>query len=266
MIAALPMYDFEPVRKATDRWWQGLAKALRLQGIDDVPDRLTRERAERAWRRPDLIFGQVCGYPYIRTHGVRPQLIATPCYDAPGCEGPNYCSLIVVHASNGAEEIEDLRGRVAAISGLDSHSGCHALRSMVGPLASPGGKFFGRQIITGSHAGSLEAIEAREADVAAIDAVTYALIERSMPGALSSFRIMGRTPPAPAPPYITAKAASGEMIQRIRDALVDALADPQLANCRADLMIGGAKLLAPERYNEIDKMAQIGERAGLVDS
>ena len=265
MIAALPMYDFAPVRAATDAWWRGIARALRLQGIKDVPDTLTRERAERLWRHRELMFGQVCGFPLIRAHGAGPQLIATPCYDVPGCEGPDYSSVIVVHADSKASEMEDLRGQIAAINGTDSHSGCHILRAMVAPLASRGSRFFGRQIITGSHAGSLEAIEAREAHVAAIDAVTFSLIKRSMPEALSSFRVLGRSPLAPAPPYITSKTASKDEIERMRDALVDALADPDLAACRDELMIRGAKLIGLEQYNRIDEMARIGESAGLVE-
>ena len=266
MIATLPMYDFAPLRHATDAWWQGLAKALRLQGMADVPTTLTRERAERSWRRPDLLFGQMCGYPLVRFHGAKPNLIATPCYDVPGCEGPNYSSVIVVHADSRAQSMEDLRGRIAAISGLDSHSGCHVLRAMVAPLASAGSKFFGRQIITGSHAGSLEAIEAREADVAAIDAVTFGLIKRSMPNALGGFRLLGRTPRAPAPPYVTSSTMPKDTVERIRDALVDALSDPHLATCRDELMISGAKLLGLEKYDKIEEMARIGERAGLVES
>ncbi|MGI9509191.1 MAG: phosphate/phosphite/phosphonate ABC transporter substrate-binding protein [Geminicoccaceae bacterium] len=265
MIATLPMYDFAPVRAATDAWWQGIARALRLQGIADVPDQLTRERAERSWRNPDLLFGQVCGYPLIRAHGTKPQLIATPCYDVPGCEGPDYSSVIVIHAENQASELEDLRGKIAAISGLDSHSGCHVLRAMVAPLASRGSRFFGRQIITGSHAGSLEAIEAREADVAAVDAVTFSLIKRSMPEALSNFRVLGRSPLAPAPPYVTSSAVAKDELERMRDALVDALADPDLAACRDELMIDGAKLVGLEQYKRIDEMARIGESAGLVE-
>lgn len=266
MIASLPMYDFAPVRHATDAWWQGLAKALRLQGLEDVPATLTRERAERSWRRPNLLLGQVCGYPLMRFHGVKPNLIATPCYEAAGCEGPNYSSFIVVHADSRAQSMEDLRGQIAAISGLDSHSGCHVLRAMVAPLASAGSKFFGRQIITGSHAGSLEAIEAREADIAAIDAITFSLIKRSMPDALGSFRVLGRTPRAPAPPYVTSSTMPKDQVDRIRDALVDALSDPTLATCRDELMIGGAKLLPIEKYNKIEEMARIGEQTGLVES
>ncbi|MGI9485152.1 MAG: phosphate/phosphite/phosphonate ABC transporter substrate-binding protein [Geminicoccaceae bacterium] len=265
MIAALPMYDFAPVRAATDAWWQGIARALRLQGIPDVPSKLTRERAERTWRHPNLMFGQVCGYPLIRSHGTKPHLIATPCYDVPGCEGPEYSSVIVIHANNQASNMEDLRGKIAAISGLDSHSGCHILRAMVAPMASRGGRFFGRQIITGSHAGSLEAIEAREADVAAVDAVTYSLIKRSMPEALEGFRVLGRSPRAPAPPYICSRETSRDDVERMRDALVDALADPDLASCRDELMIRGAKLVELEKYGRIDEMARIGESAGMVD-
>jgi len=243
MIAALPMYDFAPVRAATDEWWQGLAKSLRLQGFTDVPDKLTRERAERTWRHPELMLGQVCGFPLMRSYGAKPQLIATPCYSAPGCEGPDYSSVIVVHAENQAEDMEDLRGTIAAISGLDSHSGCHILRAMVAPMASRGSRFFGRQIITGSHAGSLEAIAE----------------------ALDDFRVLGRSPLAPAPPYITSRTTSKSDLERIRDALVDALSDPHLAACREQLMIDGAKIVGIERYNRIDEMARIGESAGMLE-
>jgi ABC-type phosphate/phosphonate transport system substrate-binding protein len=233
--------------------------------LSDVPEKLTRERAERLWRHPDLLFGQVCGFPLIRSYGVKPQLIATPCYDVPGCEGPEYSSVIVVHAESRANSMEDLRGRVAAISATDSHSGCHILRAMSAPLASPGSKFFGRQIITGSHAGSLEAIEAREADVAAIDAITFSLIKRSMPEALTSFRVLGRSPMAPAPPYITSAKMKGD-VERLRDALVDALSDPHLASCRDELMIAGAKIVDVSSYDRIDEMARIGESAGMVET
>ena len=265
MIAILPMYDFEPVRASTDAWWRGLARALRLQGLDNVPEKLVRERAERAWRRPDLLFGQVCGYPLVRSPGVKPKLIATPCYEVPGCEGPEYSSVIVVHADSRANEMEDLRGKVAAISAIDSHSGCHILRAMVAPLASKGSRFFGRQIITGSHAGSLEAIEAGEADVAAIDAITFSLIKRSMPDALGGFRVLGRSPLAPAPPYVASAKISDDDLSRVRDALVDALADPDLAACRDELMIRGAKIVDVQQYQRIEELARIGESAGLVE-
>jgi ABC-type phosphate/phosphonate transport system substrate-binding protein len=265
MIAALPMYDFAPVRDATDAWWQGLAKAFRHQGIAEVPEQLTRDHAERAWRRPDLLIAQVCGYPLVRFRGAKPKLIATPCYQAPGCEGPDYCSLIIVHEQETANSLEDLRGRVLAVNGRDSHSGYHALQAMVAPLATPGGRFFGSQIITGSHAGSLEAIEAGEADVAAIDTVTYTLIRRYLPDALDSFRILGRSPRAPGPPYVTVASAADELVERMRDALVDALSDPDLATCRDDLLIAGAKLVGLDGYGRIDEMARIGERIGVPD-
>jgi ABC-type phosphate/phosphonate transport system substrate-binding protein len=266
MLAALPMYDFEPVRQATDAWWKGLARAFRLQGIQNVPERLTRSQAERAWRRPDLLLSQMCGFPLVRYRGPKPRLVATPCYRAPGCEGPDYCSVIIVHANDPARQMADLRGRVVAVNGRDSHAGYHVLLSMVAPLAKPGGRFFGRQIITGSHVGSLAAIEAREADVASIDAVTYGLMKRYMANALAGFRVLGRSPRAPGLPYVTAATASDELIQRMREALVDALAEPDLAACRDDLLISGAKLLPIEAYDRIDAMARLGEQIGMASA
>lgn len=42
MFAELPMYDLPTCRKATDVLWAGKARALRREGLIDVPDRLTR--------------------------------------------------------------------------------------------------------------------------------------------------------------------------------------------------------------------------------
>ena len=63
-IASLPMYDLPELRSATDDWWRALARALRRAGIDEAPDDLARGvPRERAWRSPQLILTQTCGYP-----------------------------------------------------------------------------------------------------------------------------------------------------------------------------------------------------------
>ena len=104
MIATLPMYDLPGLRAATDAWWTGLAGHLRMHGIEDVPDELTRQEARRdqLWRSPDLLLSQTCGYPLVHALGGLVRLIATPRHFAPGCTGALYRSLIVARA--GAEQ------------------------------------------------------------------------------------------------------------------------------------------------------------------
>ena len=61
-VASLPMYDLPEVTAATDAWWAGLARAMRREGLSDVPDRLTRgPDVAELWRASDLLFSQTCG-------------------------------------------------------------------------------------------------------------------------------------------------------------------------------------------------------------
>ena len=70
------------------------------------------------------------------------------------------------------------------VNSLESHSGANALRALVAP-ESRKGRFFSRVRTSGSHAGSIAALVQRRADVAAIDCVTYALLDRYRPSCLA---------------------------------------------------------------------------------
>ena len=100
LLASLPMYDLPEAEEATRTLWHGLAEHLRSTGIPDVPDTLTRQPDVPAhWLSPDLLLSQTCGYPLTHALKGRVRLVATPCYDAPGCQGAEYCSIVVVPAS-----------------------------------------------------------------------------------------------------------------------------------------------------------------------
>lgn len=86
-LASLPMYCEPEVRAVTERWWAGLAGHLRTQGVHEVPDALTwPDDYHGHWRAPGLLFSQTCGYPFVNVLGRAVKLVATPSYDAPGCE------------------------------------------------------------------------------------------------------------------------------------------------------------------------------------
>jgi ABC transporter, phosphonate, periplasmic substrate-binding protein len=261
-VAALPMYDLVELRAATDAWWRGLARAFRRQGVPEVPERLVRRaRDARLWRDSSLLFGQVCGYPLTHDYAGALAPIATPCYRADGCAGAEYASLIVVREDDPACGLQDLRGRTAAINGPASHSGWNVLRAMAAPLAT-GGRFFERVVVTGSHAASLAAVGSKRADVAAIDAVTWALLARHRPFSMSGIRILDRSPRAPGLPYVTRADAPSDLAARLRDGVAEALADPALAGCRETLLIGGAEMLPLEAYGRIREIAEAGRALG----
>jgi ABC-type phosphate/phosphonate transport system substrate-binding protein len=258
--AALGMYDLPAMRTATDAWWQGLAAALRRAGLADVPERLIRDAFD--WDSPDLLLAQTCGYPFTTSLAGLVQLVATPCYAAPGCAGPDYCSLLVVRADEPAGRLADLRGRTAAINGPDSLSGYVQLRALAAPLAEQG-RFFAALRRTGSHAQSIAAVRTGAADVAAIDAVTHALLARHAPEQIEGTRVLQRTPQAPGLPYVTSRQTSPAVLAALRAGLADMLAEPALAPARADLLLTGAEILPAAAYDRVGALAAQG--AGLLD-
>lgn len=253
-IASLPMYDLPELRQATDEWWRGLARAFAQEGINDVPAGLLRgQNYHDAWSHPDLLFSQTCGYPLTHELRGKIKLVATPCYAAPGCSGPNYCSAVLVHADSPARYLEDLRGKRCVISSRSSHSGYNALRDSVAPIA--GGKvFFGRVEPSGSHLNSIAMIRANDADIAAVDCVTHALLARHCRQSLSGTRVLCHTRSAPGLPYVTSLSASTGLVQQMRRSLAAACADPRLAACREALLLTDAASLSIDDYAEIDRM------------
>jgi ABC-type phosphate/phosphonate transport system substrate-binding protein len=228
-----------------------LRRHLKNSGFAEAPERLDRRLSPHdQWRAGDLLFAQTCGYPLTHAYDGALALLGTPCYDAIGCTGPSYSSAILVPAASRTATIPDLRGKVVAYNAPDSFSGHLALRWVVAPQSQQG-RFFARAVETGSHTRSMELVARGEADVAAIDCVTYALAGRLRPELVARLRILAWGPAAPALPYITRIGWSPPQLARLRRALMDAAADPDLAKARAALLIAGIEWLPAEAYRRM---------------
>ncbi len=242
---ALPMYD--PAPDALDRFWSLLRDAMRREGLAEVPrDLAWPADLDTHWRGPDLLLSQTCGYPFASALKSEVQLVGTPRYAAEGCEGARYSSLVVVRAGDEAKILADLRGHRAAINMVGSHSGWNALRAMVAPLARAG-RFFASVQETGSHHGSMRAVASGEADVAAIDCVTFALARRNRPELIAPLRILARSAAAPGLPFITSRCTPPEDLARLRAALTSACA----GGSAHEVLIRGFDVLEPHAYDEI---------------
>ena len=261
----LPMYDPPELHATVDAWWNGLARAFRAEGVAAVPDGLDRSLSlDALWGAPDLLFTQTCGYPLTGAWASRLKYLATPRYAAPGCDGSSYCSWIVVAADSRARGVEDLRGARCSINGRISHSGYNALRALVAPLARDG-RFFGSVSVSGGHAESLVQLERGEADVAAIDCVSYALFGRCRPRAIEATRIIGRTTQAPGLPYAVRIDASADICRQLRAGLLRAFQDPELRTLREELLIVGLDFLPAGAYRCMSDMEVDARRQGYVE-
>ena len=106
----------------------------------------------------------------------------------------------------------------------------------------------GRQIFpsikekyTGGHVKSMQSIvnnNNEEADFAAIDCVSYALVDRWRPELTRSLKKVASSRPFPALPYVTHIDTPDEIVEVIREALIRSLYDRQLDETRKTLLLG----------------------------
>ncbi|MDX1575552.1 MAG: PhnD/SsuA/transferrin family substrate-binding protein [Kiloniellales bacterium] len=261
-VASMPMYDLPEVRGALDGLWTGLARYLRREGLKNVPRRLVHGRPlGRLWNDPELWFSQCCGYDLVKGYAGTLIPVATPRFGAPECEGCNYASVVVVRDDCKFDDVLEMRGAVCVINGPESHSGMNAMRALIAPKCG-GRRFFSQLKVSGTHADSLATIQRGEADVAAVDCVTFALLERHRPAALAGLRKLGRTYRAPGIPYVTRATVPEDTVVRMRAALFHAFDDPRLAGVRQALLLDGLAVLPLSRYSRIAVTERIADRYG----
>ena len=242
MIAALPMYDRPELAAATDRYWAAIRDQLRAAGMA-APDALSRgvDDLWPLWRAPDLVLAQTCGLPYrSRLHG-KVTLVGTPNFALAGCAPGYYCSVLVARADDPRSINELMAGRFAYNDAL-SQSGWAAAHNHVAGL----GLALRPTLRSGGHRRSAVAVVERRADLAAIDAVTWRLMQRHDGGLTATLREVARTAPTPGLPYITALGHDPAVLFAAIAAALAGLADNdrQALGLRGLVMIPAAAYLA----------------------
>lgn len=227
---ALPMYLSN--RQALESVWEVLAQRLEQAGIRGLPTALDWPQDYLAhWRDPRLLLSQTCGYPLTHALAGAVQLVGLFTYAVPGSEGIFCRSQLVARQEHAGRALADFRGLRAAFNAEDSQSGYNALRAAVAPLAV-NGRFFGSVNETGSHAASLHAVQAGQADLAAIDCVTLAGLARDTPQSVKGVCVLGQTQPYPGLPLVTGRDTSARELRAVQTALAalvrDAAAAPAL--------------------------------------
>jgi ABC-type phosphate/phosphonate transport system substrate-binding protein len=264
-VASLPMYDLPEVREATDALWRALAATLRRRGID-APAALTRgdPDLDAAWRAPNLLLSQTCGYPLMTGLARSVVVVATPSYAAPGCEGAFHRAAVIVGSTSTARSLVDLKDSVCAVNAPTSNTGMNLLRAEIAAVAG-GRRFFSRVIHTGSHLASVEQIAEGAADVASIDAVTFALLQRHRPDLTRAVRILAWTAASPGLPLITSRTSDVAIRNALRLGLAEVAADPTLRAVRETLLLDGFAMLPKSDYRTVLAMASSAADRGYPE-
>ncbi|MDB3911646.1 PhnD/SsuA/transferrin family substrate-binding protein [Paracoccaceae bacterium] len=242
MIASLPMYARPELDYAISLLWDLIRKNLSKKGIP-APITLSQDAEDiSSWLDPGLVLSQTCGMPYRNILHGKVQLVGTPNYDLPNCLPGHYFSAIVVRKNDPRLLLKDYDQAVLAYNMEVSQSGYAA------PLnhAAAQGIHFPNRVESHGHLKSAEMVVSGKADIAAIDAVTWMLIERHEAFA-SKLRVLERTTPTtPVLPLITSLALDAD---QIFDAVKQAIQDlPQ--DMRDDMLLKGiVKIPASEYLN-----------------
>jgi ABC-type phosphate/phosphonate transport system substrate-binding protein len=217
MIASLGMYDFGAAQAANDRLWALIRTGLRGRGID-APEALIR--GEHAywdtWQAPDLILSQTCGYPFRARLHDRLTYVGTPDFGVEGCAPGYYRSVFVARADDPRRALGDFDGARFAYNEALSQSGWAAPQTHAAKI----GIRLPPTLQTGGHRLSAKAVVEGRADIAALDAVTHAMMQAGDPEA-AALRVVALTNPTPGLPYIT---ALGQDPAPVFDAVGEAIA------------------------------------------
>lgn len=207
MIASLAMYNRPEMQVANENFWALIQKALAARGID-APDHLTVGAGAywAAWQSPDLVLSQTCGLPYRTELHRTVQLVGTPDYGVEGCPAGFYRSCVLVRADDHRNP-QNLDGATLAINDPKSQSGWAAAASWMDQKGIRPGKI----IETSAHGLSAHAVAQGDADFAALDAVTWSILQDYEPVA-SKLRVLDLTDPTPGLPYITSATSDADAI------------------------------------------------------
>jgi len=239
MIASLMMYARPELDAAHARYWASIRTELAARGIDSPATLSNDAPAFDVWKAPDLVLSQTCGMPYrmhLTEHAV---LVGTPDFGLEGCAPGHYRSAVVVRAKDQRATVDAFQQARFAYSDTGSESGYASLYNDVAPQ----GWWFSQRVLSGGHLISAQMVAEDHADIAALDAVTWRLIQRYERWA-ETLRVLAWTTPTPGLPYIAAKGADADATFKAVEAAIAGLSPAD----RRDLGIKGLVALPAQTY------------------
>jgi len=237
------MYPFEPVRPA----WEALIAAIHDR-LPWVPAGLDwTEDVHDAWRDPSCVLSHACGWPVAALLRDEVRVAGAFSLSIPGSDGYRYRSVLLATRSGSPAEF----ARHGVVAGANSRDSLSGWVSLVAATVGPGGRWPGEVRWTGAHTESLRAVREGRVDIACIDALTLAHLQRIDPGATDGLFEVGRGPWIPSPAIVIRRDATDERLADTRAAFADVFADPALAGARAALLLDGFVPLGNGDYESL---------------
>jgi ABC-type phosphate/phosphonate transport system substrate-binding protein len=246
---AVAMYTLDSVRPAAEELIRAIGRRLGVEGATNTwPDDY-----HASYRWPDLVLGQTCGLPFVEALEGSVGLVGAFTYTGVSTGPGRYRSRIVATRSS---TLADHVGGRAVINGYDSLSGWASLGSAMSRTGVEG-PVFSNVAVSGGHVVSLEVLRRGEADLAAIDAVTWALVARDRPDLVDGLYPIDDGPEVGCLPLIT---AFGGRVGELREAITGALADLAGSSVLERLLIDGFVAHEASVYAPVRDLARVANR------
>jgi ABC-type phosphate/phosphonate transport system substrate-binding protein len=174
------------------------------------------------WTREGLLSAFMCGRPFaLSDPGL--QAVAAPVPSPARYQSlPRYCSDYVAREDSGWQRLEEAFGSRFGWMAPDSQSGFHAARNHLAMLDPRGEGVFAESIgPLGNPRKCLEALQAGEVDVVALDSYYLDLARRHDPALVENSIVIGHTPWTPIPLLVAAPGVEGDVVERVREVLLE---------------------------------------------
>jgi len=180
---------------------------LQRRTYEEVTGLLLEGSVDAAW---------LCGYPYLQ-HQDRMQIVAVPVWNGQ----PLYQSYLIVHESDPAEALEDLRHGVHAFSDPDSNSGFLVTASDLAQMGERPEGFFSQAIFTYGHRNVVRAVAEGLVRSGSVDGYVWESLAAVEPELVARTRIVTRSEWLGFPPFC-ARAEDGDdpHVQNLRNSLI----------------------------------------------
>jgi ABC-type phosphate/phosphonate transport system substrate-binding protein len=246
LIANARMYSVSPAAAAA--WRRLLAHVIASSGVAmEIIDHAYPARLDDLWARADLGCALMCGWPFVREGAVK-TLLAAPVPTAEWAGGqPVYRSDFIVARAAPFRRLEDTFGYRFAFNTEASHSGYNAPRAHLAAYASRAPLF--RELVGPlvTHTRVVEAVAAGDAEVAAIDSLSLALMRRHAPELADRVRVIDATAACPIPAFV-ASGLPTEEVARVREALRGLQASKRGRELLNDVCLIGFATVDAARY------------------
>jgi len=191
--------------------------------------------------------GQICGITFANAPAGQLRYLATMVADDAAVPAGHYNSLLVTQCDGGLAtpaEFDPARHK-AVINEAGSFSGNLTFAAYMTSRHNTG---LGTVLESGGHLKSIGMVARGEADLAAIDRISFALARRTVPDDVAGVTVIGETTTWPGVPFVADASLPGAVTAALRDAILAFRDDPAWSEMKAILGLSDITVLDKDLY------------------